>query len=535
MRAHSSRSISQALSILYVLASGSGCANRGMVAPDETTVVDCTVTRQECIAESLGQSGAQCDTFQATTPPSLVGTVCAANSSQSTMDAACAVFCNRLTANPLANYDYATCTATGVVNQNPASLPTLGACHPLSKGSGKASVNYQIHQNVCVPAEGGECVSIADASVLSPTPPANCVDLTTAGAVDAIKPSLPAGTDGELRDGIVHLFQIVPNDPNCVVQPSALVAYDVTPGPVGQASGGGLTVPFSVARGSAVFNGNQLNDLSLNIADLVVAGHQISNAVVTNTFPAQLKIGDPDNPSHTGIAANKLQLRVIGLVGGVPQIYHLTNDTDIDLIRSSTELKLSGAFHFKDVDQNGNPLPISVSFSVPGKPSTAATKACATASPRDRLFGFEDPQSWSSTAATLSLVTSPLTQGCGALGIQGQGYLPINSVLFNAAGLPSNPAVSVDLFIPNNQPNQSYLGALQMYLTCPSVNAFNEYIGQVELTGKRQNAYSTLRFVLPSQVTSTLRQGASDCSWGFALNVNPTSRTWILDNLRFTN
>ena len=137
--------------------------------------------------------------------------------------------------------------------------------------------------------------------------------------------------------------------------------------------------------------------------------------------------------------------------------------------------------------------------------------------------------------ASLSLVTSPVTQGCGALGIQGQGYMPINSNPFVASGLTLNSAVSVDLFIPNNQPNQFYLGALQMYLTCPSVNAFNEYIGQVELTGKPQNAYSTLRFPLPSQVTNTLKQGASDCSWGFALNANQTNRTWILDNLRFTN
>ena len=70
--------------------------------------------------------------------------------------------------------------------------------------------------------------------------------------------------------------------------------------------------------------------------------------------------------------------------------------------------------------------------------------------------------------------------------------MPINGYPFVASGLTLNSALSVDLFIPNNQPNQNYLGALQMYLTCPSVNAFNEYIGQVELTGKPQNAYSTL-------------------------------------------
>jgi hypothetical protein len=184
---------------------------------------------------------------------------------------------------------------------------------------------------------------------------------------------------------------------------------------------------------------------------------------------------------------------------------------------------------------SGDPLTVSVTFGLAGTPSTTATKACATASPRDRLFGFEDVQSWSSTVAALSHVTSPVTQGCGSLGIQGQGYMPINCSPFVASDLTLNSALSVDLFIPNNQPNQNYLGALQMYLTCPSLNAFNEYIGQAELTGKPQNAYSTLRFPLPSQVTNTLNQGASDCSWAFALNANQTNKTWILDNLRFTN
>jgi hypothetical protein len=540
MRTDQGRLISLSLSMAGLALSAGGCANRGMVAPDTTTVVLCSITRQECIAESLGPTGAQCDTFQPTTPTPLLATACAANTSQATMDAACAFFCSH-DSNMNANYNYPSgCKATGTAvtattNPSSTSLPVVGACHPVAKATSKALVGYSIHQHDCVLGEGNVCDSITDASLLSPPPPANCVDLSTAGAFDSIKPGLPPNTPGEVRDGVVQLFQVVPNSSDCAVAPAALIAYDLTPGPLGQATAAGTTVPFSMTRGFATFNGNQLNDLNINIANLVVSGAHLSNVIVTNTFPAPLKIGDPDNPSHTGIAAGNLKVRVQGLVSGVPQIYNLQNDTDLDLIKSTTTFTLSGTFNFKDVDQNGNPLPISVTVTAPGTPSTPATKACATATPIDRLFGFEDPQSWSSTVAALSLVTSPVTQGCGALGIQGSGYMPISSVAFVAAGLTLKPALSVDLFIPNNQPNQSYLGALQMYLSCPSVNAFNEYIGQVELTGKPQNAYSTLRFPLPSQVTNTLKQGASDCSWSFALNANQTNRTWILDNLRFTN
>ena len=74
-----------------------------------------------------------------------------------------------------------------------------------------------------------------------------------------------------------------------------------------------------------------------------------------------------------------------------------------------------------------------------------------------------------------------------------------------------------------------------MYLTCPSANVFNNYIGQVELTGLPQNKYSTLRFPLPSSTVSTLTSNRSDCSFSFAINVNATGRNWLFDNLRFTN
>jgi hypothetical protein len=63
---------------------------------------------------------------------------------------------------------------------------------------------------------------------------------------------------------------------------------------------------------------------------------------------------------------------------------------------------------------------------------------------------------------------------------------------------------------------------------------FNQYIGQVELTGAPQNAFSTLRFPLPSATIATLQRGLLDCRFDFALNVNPTGQTRERDNLRFT-
>jgi hypothetical protein len=63
---------------------------------------------------------------------------------------------------------------------------------------------------------------------------------------------------------------------------------------------------------------------------------------------------------------------------------------------------------------------------------------------------------------------------------------------------------------------------------------FNQYIGEVELTGLPQAAFSSLRFPLPPATVATLQRGLQACKFSFALNVNATGQTWELDNLRFT-
>jgi alpha-tubulin suppressor-like RCC1 family protein len=160
--------------------------------------------------------------------------------------------------------------------------------------------------------------------------------------------------------------------------------------------------------------------------------------------------------------------------------------------------------------------------------------ACTDATPRERIFGFESAADWTSAAAAVTSVSSPITAGCAAVGVTGQGYIPVASAAFTTAGLTVTPAISVDLFIPGNQPNPFWMGSMQMLLTCPSGNAFNQYIGQVELTGRPQQAFSTLRYPLPAPVAATLRRTLNDCSFTIALNVNATGRAHILDNLRFT-
>jgi hypothetical protein len=151
------------------------------------------------------------------------------------------------------------------------------------------------------------------------------------------------------------------------------------------------------------------------------------------------------------------------------------------------------------------------------------------------LLGFESLD-WSTNGSpVLALVSSPITEGCHALSVNGQGYIPITGPSFNTSQLTLvGPAVSLDVFVPPAQPNPHYLGAVQLYLTCPSANFWNQYIGEDELTGLPANQYSTLRYPLPSPISAMLAGSHPDCFFNLNLNINKTPTPLYLDNLRST-
>jgi hypothetical protein len=348
------------------------------------------------------------------------------------------------------------------------------------------------------------------------------------------------------RDRIVEFLRVVPiANPaaECPGLSTSTRTSQLTAGTFATAAAGATSVNVSLTRGFAklgelcdveVCDIVSLDSLRADVANMTIAGAQITNAVVTLGPAAPLTlIPDPDG-GGSGFAAHSLKFLVQGKVNGGDEIYRAENDRPWRLDTTGGNFRLTGSLTFLATDATGRLLPVNVNADVRGTPATPQNEQCANFTSLQRLFGFEDVQDWTSSQANLLLVTNPVTQGCGALGVQGQGYMPIKGGTFVTAGLPVSAALSTDLFIPNNQPNQSWLGALQMYLSCPSGNVFNQYIGQVELTGKPQNAFSTLRFPLPTDVRNTLLRNLNDCFFSYALNVNQTNRTWILDNLRFT-
>lgn len=151
------------------------------------------------------------------------------------------------------------------------------------------------------------------------------------------------------------------------------------------------------------------------------------------------------------------------------------------------------------------------------------------------LFSFETIEDWTSEADNLSPEAALVTQGSAALAVDGSGYTFIQSRLFNGVtevGAPTG-LVTVDLFVPDPQPNPYWVGALQLYFTCPTHGLFNEYVGQTELTHLFFGEFNTLSFPLPSNVLDALSDESAGCGLALALNVNNGAGRFVLDNLAF--
>jgi hypothetical protein len=117
--------------------------------------------------------------------------------------------------------------------------------------------------------------------------------------------------------------------------------------------------------------------------------------------------------------------------------------------------------------------------------------------------------------------------------VGGANYRTLNSIPF-ATPLPGTTGtLALDVFNPPNPPNPFWLGAVQMYLSCPSANFNNQYIGQVELTGRPLNKFSTLTYPIPAPIKTVLQGSHPDCFFSIAVNSNATPTPPVLDNLRF--
>ncbi|HXS16283.1 MAG TPA: hypothetical protein VN764_03790, partial [Polyangiaceae bacterium] len=137
-----------------------------------------------------------------------------------------------------------------------------------------------------------------------------------------------------------------------------------------------------------------------------------------------------------------------------------------------------------------------------------------------KLMSFDAPvsESWVSTNATLSDVTSPLTEGEGALRVSGGGYLRLDSNSFDTWSLEYlGTKLAIDLYVPPGQPNPYWLGSAQLFVSIPGAGINNYFVSQIELT-PGGTGWKYLKFNLPQVIRTALAQPQADVRFGIAIN-----------------
>ncbi|HOA04177.1 MAG TPA: hypothetical protein PKI27_17865 [Dermatophilaceae bacterium] len=151
------------------------------------------------------------------------------------------------------------------------------------------------------------------------------------------------------------------------------------------------------------------------------------------------------------------------------------------------------------------------------------------------VFSFDTSSDWSSTTADLRAEGTEITQGTASLGVQASGYAEILSRAFDPAELGAVSSVlSLDVFVPTEQPNPYWMGAVQAYATCPAAGIYDAYLGQEDLTFLFRGEFNTVEFPpLPAEVVTAFSTPGQACWFKLALNVNDGSGEHLLDNLAF--
>jgi CubicO group peptidase (beta-lactamase class C family) len=167
-----------------------------------------------------------------------------------------------------------------------------------------------------------------------------------------------------------------------------------------------------------------------------------------------------------------------------------------------------------------------------GLPDSAFTTAPGALTLKP-FFSFENDWEWTSPQATLSVLPTPATHGAGALAVPGVGYVRAVSRDFDTCEIMQPTSnLKLDVFIPPNQPNPSWLGTVAVEVNCPAVSHYR-FMGPVNLTGKAQGQFHTLSFTVPSSTVTLLDKGRDTCHFAVTLNASANSGTWRFDKLRF--
>jgi len=150
-------------------------------------------------------------------------------------------------------------------------------------------------------------------------------------------------------------------------------------------------------------------------------------------------------------------------------------------------------------------------------------------------LGFESSDPWTVPASSNpAYVADPKEEGQTALSIAANGFNHLVSPQLHAFELTAaTNRLNVDVFVPDPQPNQWWVGNLAAYVDCPADNIYNQFLGQKDLTQLFRTEYNGVQFDVPTATVAKLKNSVGGCQFSVDLNVNNGPAPFLLDKMGF--
>ncbi|MBN1600103.1 MAG: hypothetical protein JW915_00775 [Chitinispirillaceae bacterium] len=152
------------------------------------------------------------------------------------------------------------------------------------------------------------------------------------------------------------------------------------------------------------------------------------------------------------------------------------------------------------------------------------------------VLGFENASQWRFAVGSgfLTNDTTIKTEGNASIQVGGYNYREITSIPMSTTEIAGETStLAIDLFVGLIQPNPSWIGQIQLHVSCPSAGIYHQYLGSLELTDLPRGVFSTVTFFVPGNVLSVLQGDYDDFDISIDLNTNYGSGRYFLDNMRF--
>jgi hypothetical protein len=196
------------------------------------------------------------------------------------------------------------------------------------------------------------------------------------------------------------------------------------------------------------------------------------------------------------------------------------------------------AFLVGDYDLTGNP-DILLAFEDSGSISFDIHRNLGKLSPPPAgPLSFDNLAGWTVSNGTLVMLPGAGRDGGNALGTASTGFITLWSTPMTSQQVGEvGSMITIDFARPPSAPSSAnYEGALQLYVEIPSLNLYNQFVGQAELRNTPRGQYFEVNFFPSYDIRTAMNGRFTDLRFSVTMNLPAATlapgELYMIDNLR---